>query len=84
MTIQDITEILDNKIMKNENKVVITFYEIRVKNNLNEDETNTFLELCRTRLKNLHYQVFFTGEQYVYENSNKIVQPNELMVAIKD
>ena len=32
MTIQDITELLDEKIEKDENKIVVTFYEIRVKN----------------------------------------------------
>lgn len=84
MTMQDITNILDNKIMKNENKLVVTFYEIRVTNNLKESETETFLKLCKTRLENLNYQVFFTGEQYVYENVSKTVQSNELMVAIKE
>ena len=40
--------------MKNENKLVVTFYEIRVTNNLKESETETFLKLCKTRLENLN------------------------------
>lgn len=31
MTMQEITEYLDNKIEQNEKEIIITFYEIRVK-----------------------------------------------------
>lgn len=82
MTIQDITNLLDEKIEKDEKKIVITFYEIRVKHNLSEEETDEFLRLCMTRLENLGYKVYFTGAKYVYNNTNKIVEPNELLVAI--
>lgn len=34
MTMQEITEYLDDKIAKNQNEIIITFYEIRVKMNL--------------------------------------------------
>ena len=84
MTMQYITDFLDNKINKNENEIVITFYEIRVKNNLSEAETDDFLAICKTRLENMGYQVFFTGTKFVFQNANRTVQPNELMVAIKE
>ena len=83
MTMQEITEFLDDKIKKNENEVIISFYEIRVKKNLSEIETDKFLELCKTRLENLGYQVFFTGAKFVFQNANRTVQPNELLIAIK-
>ena len=83
MTIQDITELLDEKIEKDENKIVVTFYEIRVKNNLSEEETNQFLRLAMTRLENLGYKVYLSGAKYIYNNVNKVVEPNELLVAIK-
>ena len=83
MTMQDITDFLDNKIKKNENEIVITFYEIRVKSNLWEAETDDFLGFCKIRLENMGYQVFFTGAKFVFQNANRTVQPNQLMIAIK-
>ena len=68
---------------KDENKVVFSFYEIRIKLDLSEEETDEFLKLSRTRLENLGYQVYFTGAKFTYNNTNMVVQPNELMVAIK-
>lgn len=84
MTMQDITNYLDQKAEKNEKEIIITFYEIRVKANLTEEETDEFLRLCRTRLENQGYDVYFTGARYTFEGNTKIVQPNELMVAIKE
>ena len=84
MAIQEITEYLDKKINKDENILKITFYEDRIKLNLSEDETQEFLKLCKTRLENLGYQVFFTGARYMYQGENKVVETNELMVAIKE
>ena len=83
MTMQEITQYLDNKINSNENMVTITFYEVRIKFDLSEEETQEFLRLCRTRLENLGYEVYFTGAKYMYQGQNKVVQTNELMVAIK-
>lgn len=84
MTMQEITQYLDNKIDKNENLVIITFYEVRIKFDLSEEETQEFLRLCKTRLENLGYEVYFTGAKYRYQGESKIVQSNELMVAIKE
>ncbi len=83
MTLQFITEFIDEKIDKNPNFLVFTFYEIRIKLNLSEIETNEFLRLSRTRLENLNYKVYFTGEQYTYNNRERIVEDNQLLVAIK-
>lgn len=84
MTMQEITNYLDNKINSNENIVIITFYEVRIKFNLSEEETQEFLRLCKTRLENLGYQTYFTGTRYEYKGITKEVQSNELMVAIKE
>ncbi len=84
MTLKFITDYIDNKIRKDENKVVFSFYEIRIKLDLSEEETDEFLKLSRTRLENLGYQVYFTGAKYPYNNSEMVVQANELMVAIKN
>lgn len=84
MTMQEITDFLDKKIEKDSNEIIITFYEIRVKMGLSEQETDTFLKFCKTRLENLEYQVFFTGAKFVYKNANRTVQPNQLMIALKE
>lgn len=84
MTMQDITDFSDDKIKKNENEIVVTFYEIRVKNNLSEAETDDFLVLCKIRHENMGYQVFFTGEKFVFQNANRTVQQNEQLVAMKE
>lgn len=84
MTIQEITKYLDKKIKENENEIRITFFDVRVKHNLSESETDTFLTLCKNRLENLGYNVFFAGAKFTYKNIRRIVQSNELMIAVKE
>ncbi len=81
---QFITEYLDNKIKQNEDMLIITFYELRIKYDLSEDETQEFLSLSKIRLENMKYQVYFTGAKYEQNGVIKTVQDNELMVAIKE
>lgn len=83
MTLKFITDYIDKKIKENERKVILSFFEVRIKLNLSEEQTDEFLKLCRIRLENLGYQVYFTGAKYTYGNENKVVQDNELLVAIK-
>lgn len=44
---------------------------------------STFLQLCETKLDNLGYKVYQTGDRYIYNNTNKKVEDNELIIAIK-
>lgn len=83
MTLQDITEYVNEKLKQNENEIVITFYELRVKHNLSEEETDEFLRYVKIRLENMGYNVYFTGAKIKGENGERVVQSNELMVAIK-
>lgn len=84
MSLEEITELIDSKIEKNPNCIVFTWFEIRVRKNLTEEQTDDFLRLARNRLENLNYNVYFTGAKFVYENANRTVQDNELLIAIKD
>ena len=84
MSFAEITELIDSKIEKNPNCIVFTWFEIRVRKNLTEEQTDDFLRLARNRLENLNYKVYFTGAKFVYENANRTVQDNELLIAIKD
>lgn len=84
MTLQFISECIDEKIEENEEYISISFYELRIKNGLSEREIDKFLELARNKLLNMDYQVFFTGAKYKYKGVEKMVQDNEYMVAIKE
>lgn len=83
MNLEFITDYINKKLAENDEYICITFYELRVKNNLTEEETNLFLNFSKIRLENMKYKVYFTGQEYIYKNSSKVVQRNELLVAIK-
>ena len=83
MNTQFIGNVIDEKLEQNDTYVVFTFYELRVKYNLTEEEISRFLELSKNRFENSGYKVYFTGENYTYNNENKKVQDNELMIAVK-
>ena len=84
MTRFEVSEYLDNKIDENEEFIRITYYEIRVKYNLSVEETETFLKLAKNKFENLGYNVYFTDAKYEYNDAKMTVQPNELMIAIKE
>lgn len=79
-----IDKYINSKINANEEFIKYTFYELRIKSDLTEEETREFLELTKIKLENLQYQVYFTKDEYQYKGERKIVQDNELMVAIKE
>lgn len=83
MTLQEITNFLDKKIDKNEKEVIISFYEVRMKMNLSKQDTDIFLSYCKTRLENFGYKVYFTGDEFIQNGNMRVVQSNELMIAIK-
>lgn len=84
MTTQFIENFINSKMNVNKNEIIFSFYELRVKHNLTEEQVDEFLSLCKTRLENLDYQVFFTGAKFTYKGQKKVVQDNELLVAIKE
>lgn len=78
------TKLLDSKMAVNENFIRFTFYELRVKNNLSDEQTDEFLKLCMTFLENKGYEVYIDNARYSYNNANQNVQPNELLIAFKN
>lgn len=84
MTTQYVEEYLNYKMIQNENEIIYTFYELRVKSNLSQEEIDEFLRLNKIRLENLGYKVYFTGAKFIFQNANRTVQPNEYMIAIKE
>lgn len=84
MTKQFVIDYIDKKIEENENYIRYTFYELRIKNNLSEEDLEVFLKINKDYFENKGYNVYFTGTKFTYENANRMVQPNELMIAIKE
>jgi len=82
--IKIINKTLEEKLEKNFNYIRYSFYELRIKYNLSEDEIDRFLQLIRTKLENNNYKVYFTNAKYEYNGEQCIVKENELMIAIKN
>lgn len=81
---QFIIELISTKEEENEQFVKYTFYELRVKYNLTEQEANEVLKISKDYFQNKGYKVYFTEERFEYQNANRMVQDNELMIAIKE
>lgn len=81
--IEIINKTLEEKLNKNLNYIRYSFYELRIKYNLSEDEIDRFLQLIRTKLENINYRVYFTNAKYEYNGIKYTVKENELMIAIK-
>ena len=77
---------IDNKLKKveNPNFIKYTFYELRIKNNLTEEEIDRFLKINKDYFENKGYEVFFTGAKFIYKDIALTVQDNELMIAVKN
>lgn len=84
MTRQFVIDYINKKEQENENYIRYTFYELKVKNNLSEDEIDIFLQINRDYFENKGYNVYFTGAKFTYQNCNRVVELNELMIAIKE
>lgn len=83
MTMEYIDNYINRKIYQNPNFIKFTFFELRIKENLSAEETKNFLSLAKTRLENLNYYVYKTGQYYDYNGEKKFIEENELLVAVK-
>lgn len=83
MTLQQIDEYLENKLKKDRNRVVYTFYEVRIKQNLKAEESLNYIHLVATKLENIGYKVYRTGQDYKYKGKDYKVDSNELLVAVR-
>ena len=86
MTDAFVINYIDKKISESKdiNCIVYTYYELKIKNNLNDDEIQRFLETNKDYFENKGYNVYFTGARFTYNKANIMVQDNELMIAVKE
>lgn len=84
LSIDFIDNELNKKLAANNKIIVYTYFELRVKLNLSKIDANKFLELTKIKLENIGYRVYMTEETYIFDGHAKVVQENELLVAIKN
>lgn len=90
MTNKELKSFIINYINKKQiesidkNFIRYTYYELRVKNGLSENEVDEFLKINKNYFENNGYNVYFTGAKFTYKDIKMTVQDNELMIAIKD
>ncbi len=77
-------DLIQKKELENPKYIRYTYYELRVKYDRSEDEVDEILEISKNYFENKKYRVYFTGARFGYQNANRMVQPNELMIAIKE
>lgn len=79
-----IDKLIDEKLLKDKNFLRFSFYEVRVKGEVTSEEENEFLKLAQTKLNNMRYTVYFQDQEFIYNDARIRVQPNELLIAIKE
>lgn len=84
MTLKFIEDYINKKLSENDEFVKFTYYELRVKCNLSEEDIRMFLGLARNKFENMGYKVYFIGDEYTYKGETKVVEQNEYMVAFKE
>lgn len=84
MTLEYITEYIDKKIYKNDKLITVTFYELRIKEDLSKEDTFIFLQMSKQRLINLGYRIYETGQRYELDGKEKVVRSNVLFIAVKN
>lgn len=84
MTDKFIFDYISRKEQENSEFIRYTFFELKIKNNLSDEEIDRFLKVNRDYFENHNFKVYFTGARYEYKGGFQNVQANELMIAIKE
>lgn len=84
MTLDELDRYINDKIEKEKNFIIFTYYEIRVKMNLSKEESIVALDLIKRKLENNQYNILYPGDVYYIHSHPRTVKENELLVAIKE
>ena len=84
LDIRFVDDYINKKLNENDEFIRYTFYELRVKNNLSQEDMDEFLKLNRTYFERKGYKVYVTDDKFMYNDAKMTVQLNELMIIIKD
>ena len=84
LLISIIDELIEEKLAIDDNFLRFTFFEVRVKKGVKEEEEKEFAQLAGIKLTNMGYTVYFQDQEFIYKEAKRRVQINELIIAIKD
>ena len=76
--------LIENKEKEDENYIRYSYYELKVKDNLSENEIDEVLRISRDYFENKGYKVYFTNAEFEYKNAIRKVESNEYMIAFKE
>lgn len=79
-----IDELIEEKLAIDDNFLRFTFFEVRVKKGVKEEEEKEFAQFAGIKLTNMGYTVYFQDQEFIYKEAKRRVQINELIIAIKD
>lgn len=86
MKSEDLFKFVENfvnvKIAKNSDIVKFSYFEIKIKMNMDEVDIDRFLKCSKIILEDQGYQVYQFGEKYNFEGEQRKVEDNEFLVAI--
>ena len=84
MYIQFVDDYIEKKVEEDENYIICSYFELRVKYDKSEAEVYEILHLLRNKLTNMRYKIFNRGEDYLYYVKPNKVKENQFFVAIKE
>lgn len=83
MDLKEIERLINDKLNTDREKVVISYYELKVKRNLENTELFGVLHIISEELEKRGYKTYRTGQKYIFNNKETIVESNELLIGIK-
>ena len=87
---KDLKRFILNFIKTKENEsldkdyIEYSYYELKVKKNLTEEEIDELLRISRDYFQNKDYNVYFTNTEFEYNGQKRKVKSNDYMVAVKN
>ena len=69
--------LIKSKEKENEDYIRYSYYELKVKDNLSEEEIDEVLRISRDYFENKGYKVYFTNAEFEYQNAKRKVEINE-------
>lgn len=80
------TTLIEKKI-NDPNYIRYSFFEINVKYpkeyGIEKQDLGMFLQNLRKKLKDEKYRIYTEGQKFEYNNAKRVVESNEILVAIK-
>ena len=84
MTVDFVNRYLERKIEENEECIICSYFDLRGRNDVADNEMGLFRYYATNKLTNMGYKVFYQGQQYMYKGAAYIVKENIELVAIKE